>query len=565
MVLTRFVLRALLFGAIVVNGPGVCAQVAAPYIPTPSQLGDQVPAVGSGSADMPLQAVPVAPQLRRPEGNFSIDVKRYVVSDGAPRALRNVLDSITKDYVGANRSFSDLSEAARQVTRYMQSELGYYLGYAYIPAQQPDDGIVRIEVLEGRLDGPVELIWDADACGCRSMVEGYLSELSPGSVLLVRDVERVVFLVNDLRGISAEFEVSAGTQPGTAKLVARVTQRIGSRWSVDSDNANSKYLGTWRAGAAYNLSSPFGRGDSFSVNAKVASGLQFLLANYTTPVGSSGLRVGASFSDLSYQIDKQYFALGLRGTANSASVFGLYPYIRSRNANLFFTVSADSKEYSDFNGIAASPKKIASSALEMTGDTHDSILSGGINSYSLKATQGNVKYGQTPVGTPIPESFQKVGLTVGRLQNVWTRHLQLYGSVKLQQSAQNLDVTEQFHAGGMDAVRAFTEGEGSADNGLMATLELRVLVPQRWLPSNSQCYLSAFYDGARMLKHSDVSAEALGYVNELNYGGPGVGLTFTNDSGWELRASFANRTTGVSLDPSDTATSQFYIQARKLF
>jgi hypothetical protein len=96
-------------------------------------------------------------------------------------------------------------------------------------------------------------------------------------------------------------------------------------------------------------------------------------------------------------------------------------------------------------------------------------------------------------------------------------------------------------------------------------LELRVLVPGTWLPSNSQGYFSAFYDGAKMLKHSDVSAESATFVNELNYGGSGIGLTFTTDSGWELRASFANRTSGVSLDPSDTATSQFYIQASKHF
>jgi hemolysin activation/secretion protein len=384
-------------------------------------------------------------------------------------------------------------------------------------------------------------------------------------VLLVRDVERVVFLVNDLRGISAEFEISPGSQSGTAKLVARVTRRVGAKWSVDTDNANSKYLGTYRAGASYHLDSPFGRGDGFSVNVKAATGLQFLLANYTTPVGTSGLRVGASVSDLGYQIDKQYFALGLRGTATSTSIFALYPYIRSRNANLFFSLSADSKEYSDFNGLITAPKNVTTSVLGITGDTHDSILRGGISSYALGVSQGSIKYGQAPVGTPVAESFQKVNLTLSRLQNIWSRRLQLFGSMKLQQSAQNLDVTEQFHAGGMDGVRAFTEGEGSADNGQMFTLEFRVLAPENWLPANSQGYLSVFYDEAKMLKHSDISAEVAGFVNELNYGGSGIGLTLTTDSGWEVRASFANRTTGVSLDPSDTATSQFYIQASKHF
>ena len=37
--------------------------------------------------------------------------------------------------------------AAAAVTRYLQRDLGFYLGYAYLPEQKPEGGVIRIAVL----------------------------------------------------------------------------------------------------------------------------------------------------------------------------------------------------------------------------------------------------------------------------------------------------------------------------------------------------------------------------------------------------------------------------------
>ncbi len=55
---------------------------------------------------------------------------------------------LTAAYVGKQRGFEDLVAAAAEVTRFMQRDLGYYLGYAYLPEQSPQDGVIRIEILE---------------------------------------------------------------------------------------------------------------------------------------------------------------------------------------------------------------------------------------------------------------------------------------------------------------------------------------------------------------------------------------------------------------------------------
>ena len=93
-------------------------------------------------------------------------------------------------------SCEDLVNAASAVTRFLQRELGLFLGYSYPPEQAPNGGIVRIAVLEGRLD-QVILNWPEKIAVDRSFVEACLARLKPGEILRMRDVERIVFLVSD--------------------------------------------------------------------------------------------------------------------------------------------------------------------------------------------------------------------------------------------------------------------------------------------------------------------------------------------------------------------------------
>jgi len=133
-----------------------------------------------------------------------------------PAQLRAALPTLTAPFVGKQRSYEDLVNAAGAVTRYLQREMGFYLGYAYLPEQTPANGVIRIAVLEGRLD-EVVLNWPDKMPIERGVVEADLARLKPGEILRVRDVERIVFLVNDLRGITARFEVKSGRTPSVAK------------------------------------------------------------------------------------------------------------------------------------------------------------------------------------------------------------------------------------------------------------------------------------------------------------------------------------------------------------
>jgi len=503
------------------------AGAAPPVVPTPAELAR--PPEAARQAELPPERPAVMRELGKPEDEIRIDVLAYGVAADAPAALREALPRLTAPFTGAGRGFEDLVNAANEVTRFLQRDLGLYLGYAYIPEQVFDGRTVRIAVLEGRLDRVV-LNWREGLPVRREVVEAYLARLKPGDVLTVDAVERTVFLINDLRGIVTKAEVKAGATPGTAIL--EFTPRAESRYggSVDADLNGSSVIGRERLGAQFLMASPFGRGDGLSASAlsSVNGGLRFALLGYTSPIGADGFKAGASLSAVRYQLDKKEFPLGLEGSGTTLNLFALYPWVRSRNFNLFALGAVDAKFYVDKVATLATKKRVDDINLGISGDFRDSLASGGVNTFELGLAQGRLKFeAGPPSASDDAASFRKLAFAASRLQNLVSNRLLAYLTLRGQWALHNLDSTEQFRAGGPNGVRAFAPGEGTGDSGAVASLELRWLPPTRlfgrWA---SELVLAAFYDGAFVQYRHDAGrvVREPGYVNHTRLGGAGLSL-----------------------------------------
>jgi hemolysin activation/secretion protein len=548
-------------------------------VPTPEQLAPKLPFAKPGT---PLpEATPAAKlrELGKPSDELTIDVVAYTVDDDAPAALRQALPKITAPYVGKGKTYEDLVNATGAVTRFLQRELGFYLGYAFLPEQDAKGGVIRIAVLEGRLD-QVILNWPDKMPVRREVVEAYLARLKPGEVLRVRDVERVVFLVNDLRGITARFEVKSGRVPGTASLVVTPTpeDRIASR--IEVDTLGSRYSGTVRVGALATISSPTGSGDGLVVNAlsSTNAGLQFALVGYTLPVGSDGLKIGASVSGVKYKLGEELADTKLKGTASTFTAYGLYPVVRSRNLNVFGLASIDVKDFTDEAQGIPKKKKITDLQLSVSGDVRDDYLTGGVNTYELVLLHGKLdRPGQVGI-TDNPPNYTFVRLNLTRLQNLIENRLLLYAALRSQLAMNNLDSVEQFQVGGPDRVRAFAPGEGTGDEGLVMTLELRLLPPESWFGSYGriarEVVFSAFIDmGTVKARHDATLAQAEAirldptqpFVNTSTFSGWGVGAIWDRPRNFALRAYLSWPISGDPKNDPVVKKPRLYLTATKSF
>lgn len=543
-------------------------------VPTQEQLR---PRPAQDKPEAPLPPQPAVPrELGKPSDDITLDVTAYEVDASAPAALRGALASITAPFVGRQRSYEDMVNAAAAVTRYLQRELGFYLGYAYLPEQSPSGGVVRIAVLEGRLD-EVILQWPEKMPIERSVVEAYLARLKPGEILHVRDVERIVFLVNDLRGINARFEVRSGRTPGTASLVVtpQPEDRIVSRAEIDT--SGSRYSGVVRGSWLSTISSPLGRGDGLVLNAlsTTTRGLMFGLAGYTLPVGSDGLKLGTSVSLVRYELDKDELPLGLAGDAATLTTYGLYPVIRSRNLNLFALVSLDAKKFNDRTESTGleTRKRVTDLQLSVSGDARDDLLTGGVNTYELSLIHGRVRASSLtrPDALPadIPPTYSLVRLGASRLQNVSNNRLLFYANLKGQFATKNLDSSEQFQLGGPDRVRAFAPGEGTGDTGIVLSLELRLLPPEDWFGRVArELVFSVFYDTGRVKFRDTPAATAPGddpVANTSTLSGWGIGAVWDRPRDFALRAYLAWPSSGVAVNDTVVKKPRVYLTANKVF
>jgi hemolysin activation/secretion protein len=551
------------------------AQTAAPepprtpsVVPPATELAPPRPAIES-TATVPKRR-PVPRELSKSDEDLRLDVVAYRLDDSAPQALRDALPALTARYTGKQRGFEDLNNAAAELTRYMQRDLGYYLGYAYLPEQTPEGGVIRLAVLEGRLDRVV-LNWPAGLPVKREVVEAYLARLEPGSVLKVRDVERVVFLLNDLRGMNARFEVRAGTSPGTATLVVSPAPEKTLTGKAEVDANGSKALGQYRVSGMVQMNSPFGNGDGIAANALVSTtgGLAFALLGYTTPVGSDGFKLGVSASGVKYQLDRTTFPLDLNGTAYTANAYTLYPLVRSRNLNLFTVASLDHKQYEDRNINSRARRSVQTLTVGATGDFRDSGLGGGVNTYDANLVAGRVTYQEGGSSSLDDDpTFTKLGVTLTRLQDLVTGRALVYLSLRGQYAANNLNTTEQFRLGGTDGVRAFAAGEGTGDLGVVSTIELRLLPPEDWFGRLAREFVTSVFVDAGYVKYRyrpQPLKQATTLKNTGAFSGAGVGLTWVHGNDYSLRMSVAKPISGTPRSGEEARKLRVVMQAAVLF
>ena len=557
--------------AVELAAPAALAQPALPVdsrpgglVPTPSQLAPR----RSNETDVrDLPAQPAAPrELEKPQDDLFLDVRAYQLSDNAPPALLAALPQLLAPYVGERRSYQDLVNAAADVTRYLQREAGYYLGYAYLPEQQPQNGIIRIQILEGRLDGRPQLEWADTLPVKREVVQAYLDRLRPGEILRVEDIERVVFLINDLRGITARFEVLQGTQPGTSAL--RVTGEPEKEFSskLDTDLNGSRFLGRPRVAGLVTWNSPLKRGDALTVNAMTSTtgGLMFGLLSYGLPLGNDGVKLGASASAVRYRLDPAEFPLGINGYALSFNGYGLYPWVRSRNFNLFLVGSLDQKYNVDRQDAASAEtqRNISSLILGVTGDLRDNLLGGAVSTFEGNVTTGQVRYADgKPAGLDDAPSYTKISLGLNRLQNVIDGRLLLYAALRGQYALANLDSSEQFRIGGPDGVRAFAPGEGTGDTGAVLNLELRLLPPEDWLGRLArEMVFSAFVDHGELRYRFDPTRQNARFVNRAAYRGGGLSLAWEQPRSFALRLSLSHPLAGKAKSDTRVRDPRLYAQ-----
>lgn len=463
-----------------------------------------------------------------------IEVKGVRVT-GAKVFDSEELEGLLVDIVGDRGSLRSLQIAAARITAHYR-RAGYTLARAYLPQQKMQDGIVTIEVLEGKLEG-VKI--DNASRLSNEAVGSRLSGVKAGDVFNKSSSERALLLLSDTPGAGVvDSRFAPGSQRGESVLVTRLEGAPVIVGRIEADNHGGLYTGRNRLGVSADLNSVLGLGERFSGKV-LASDAELYNARLAAqvPVGYDGLTLGAAVSHNTYALGNTFRALDAVGRSSTAELNLRYPWVRSVDFNVYAQVGYEYRKLKDdVRSTATVTEKHANvGTLSAFGDARDGLGGGGLTQASLMWSQGQLAFDSPGAeaidaqGAKTAGSYSKLYLTAERQQRL-PADFMLNLSLRGQWTDGNLDSSEKFSLGGPYGVRAFASSEALGDKGWLGSVELRYA----FSPS---IVGSVFHD------HGEVSVNARPYLstpNTLRRSGNGLGLTGSYGS-FDWRASVAWR------------------------
>lgn len=419
-----------------------------------------------------------------------------------------VLTAALQGAMGQSLDLAGVRGLAQHVSEVYRSS-GYPFARAFVPAQTLRDGVVRIEVVEGRY-GKVQAQSDDEAFAAKA--QPWLTPLGSGTVIEGALLERVTLLMEDLPGIRTAPVIRPGTIPGTGDLDVRISRTPMLDADVGYDNHGNRYTGYQRVRANVSINSPFLLGDLITLRAMGASeGLWLGDLGYSAPLGASGLRGSLGYTHTRYEIGREFASSQSSGTAIIGSAGLRYPLLRSQQSNLALNGVWQHKRLDDNNLREGEQKSSHTLPLSLQFDHRDSLGAGGTTYGSISWTAGRLKRDAALDPLNTRDAFRKFNLDVARLQAL-RGGFNAMGRVSAQSASKNLDSSEDMVLAGPSGVRAYPVGEASGDEGWLVQLELRYAA-DGWTP-----YL--FYD------HGFVRVNQTGSGPTRTLTGGGGGLRF---------------------------------------
>ncbi len=449
------------------------------------------------------------------------------------------LQKVVGDVSGQSFDLAGLYGIAEKITQHYHAN-GFPFARAFLPGQNVTDGVIRLDIVEGRF-GKVLAQGDANLS---SGAQRFLASLEPGAVIESDPLERATLILNDQPGIKTMPILRPGQELGTGDLVVEVSRTPLIRGDVGLDNHGNRYTGETRLHANLQIDSLFLLGDQITIRSLYSEEDLWLGSiGYSVPLGASGLRANASYAHTSYQLGKDFTSLDAHGTAQVTSAGLSYPVIRSQQSNLTLAASWQHKKLNDQQDSSNTDndKSSTSGVMSMSFDHRDGLGGGGITYGVLSWTAGHLKLDSELEATDRSShtdtrgSFNKWNLDLARLQML-PANFSLLGRLSFQGADSNLDSSEDFSLGGPNGVHAYPVGEGIGDEGWLAQIELRYKL------GDFSPYLFHDAGGVRInAKPGSITPSVTD--NRRNVSGSGVGVRYAHEH-WNADLSLAWRNHG---------------------
>ena len=502
---------------------------------------------------IPDVASPVEEIKKKSKNETTIHVKKFILTGEIAVFYRQQLYALLDEHIGKKMTLSELFEVIDQLTLYYRSR-DYMLAKALLLPQDITEGVITIEIQEGKLDedqNGVIINNKGDRLNVDFVKKIFNQAVKPGSVIRTDKLERGVLLINDLPGVTTSVNLEPGSMIGTTRAVLDVTEDSLFNSKIAWDNTGSRLTGAYKGSIQTDINNLSGYGDQISAiyqGSLDGGAFHYTNISSTIPIGYSGLKLGGSFQYLAYEAGKEFKDIDSKGDAYQWGINAEYPLIRSRKTNLWMQGGFIQKILSDETlGTSTNHKFLNIGSLGLVATHVDNYWGGGYTQGSLTAfygandltgLQSSFQADQSATGAHTDGNFAKLSFNLRRIQK-GTDDFNLIANISGQIASKNLSSSEKFQLGGATGVRAYPSGEASGDHGVLINIDgIYTLIRNTWF---GDINFIGFYDWGRIQQFENSDNLILSSPNNYNLSGYGFGLKAGIPGRFDINLTVARR------------------------
>jgi hemolysin activation/secretion protein len=494
------------------------------------------------------------------QGAVRFDILEFEI-EGNTRLSATQVEAAVMRFMGEGRDMAAI-EGARAALEKAYQDVGFLTVFVDVPEQRIDAGVVRLAVLEGRVD---KLYVTGSRYFDQGRIRQIASELAEGRVPNFNVVQQQIAQLSQTAERRVQPVLRPGREPGTVEAELKVSDKLPLGGSVEVNNAAAAGTEALRATVHLHYDNLFQREHALSLTALTApmrtSQSQVLVLNYLVPLGD-----GASISFGAVNSSSDVDSLGGTRVLGKGTTLSWRYGMNRMDANaahglsLGFDVKDLDEEVQTSAGAISAPLRYAPLQLAYNGNWWGERGQQQLSASAVfglrpvwRQTRSDCQLADGSFGVADQFACKRRGADGG----FTTLKLDWRGSRRVgptewalrlagQLASQPLVSAEQFAVGGADSVRGYAEAAASADYGVLASFELR---SRNLAPS----LLSAF-DGANLppftefvvFGFTDVARVAIiepepGQSHRTTLLGTGLGLRLGLQPGLSLALDWARR------------------------
>lgn len=458
-------------------------------------------------------------------------VLKGITLQGITAFHSNHFDDLIAEYVGLPVDINTLNHLAARITK-IYRDAGYFLSRAVVPEQEVTDGVVTIQVIEGRV-GKV-ILEDSEGLLKKdylNIVDKTIQKIEMLDPLHGPTLERYVLLLNDHIGITIQNILQAPqthSEAGSVNIVLRALENTKQQVRFGYNNHGSRFVGPNQVTGTYQRAGLFNSFDRLTVQGTTSipmSEVQFGSMSYALPLNEEGLTASLTASYSNSEPGLSLRDLEVEGDSTTLSASITYPFIRSRKTSLIagstFEVRNSATEFLDEELI---DDKIRSLSVFANYNTQDPW--GGVSDVNLSLSHGLNFFAATETGEDNlsrqqgRSDFFKSELNASRQQELG-EGFQIINSLAAQYAPHPLFSSEEFGYGGTNFGRAYDHSEITGDQGIATAIEVLYTDINTIPDLNLKLVPFAFYDIGKVWNEDrgskPISAASAGFGTYYNF------------------------------------------------